>query len=148
MLDEEKVKLMAEIAIYEKKQRQELRRAGNFFKDDYIRGHMFKSFLIYNMGFLCLIGIIFMYQAEAILANMDLDGIDTTLIIWILGYLVGLLLYFLLIHRLYKKRYEKAARVLRLYIAKLKRLERRYEFQDKTKELAKGEQNHDEPAHV
>ena len=53
-----------------------------------------------------------------------------------------------MIHRLYKKRYEKAARVLRLYIAKLKRLERRYEFQDKTKELAKGEQNHDEPAHV
>lgn len=148
MLDEEKVKLMAEIAIYEKKQRQELRRAGNFFKDDYIRGHMFKSFLIYNMGFLCLIGIVFMYQAEAILANMTLDGIDTALIGWIVGYLAGLFVYLLLIHGLYKRRYEKAARVLRLYIAKLKRLERRYEFQDKTKELAKGEQNHDEPAHV
>ena len=148
MLDEEKVKLMAEIAVYEKKQHHELKLVGNYFKSDYVGGHMLKSVIAYTVGFGCVLGIVFIYQADAILQNLSFEGVDTTLILWGAMYVVGLLAYLLLVRKIYKKRYEKAARVTRLYIAKLKRLERRYEFQEKKKELSKGERNHDESAHI
>ena len=138
MLNEEKVKLMAEIALYEKKQREQLKRAGNYFKRDYVSSHLLKSFLIYTMGFLCIMGTAFLYQAEKILANLNLEEWDELLRPWVMAYLIGLFGYLFLVRRIYKIRYEKAARSMRLYIAKLKRLERRYEFQEKTKELTKG----------
>lgn len=148
MLDEERVKLMAEIAVYEKKQHRELKMAGNYFQSDYVGSHMLKSFVIYTMGFCCVLGILFVYRADTILENLSFDGWESSLFLCGGIYLAGLFSYLLLVKNLYKKRYEKAARAMRLYIAKLKRLERRYEFQEKKKELAKGEQKHGESAHL
>ncbi|MDO4324906.1 MAG: hypothetical protein Q4E24_02530 [bacterium] len=138
MLNEEKVKLMAEIALYEKQQHEQLKRAGNYFRQDYISSHLLKSFIIYTIGFVCIMGTAFLYQAEEILTNLNLEEWDELLKPWGIAYLIGLLGYLFFVHRTYKIRYNRAARVMRLYIAKLKRLERRYEFQEKSKELAKG----------
>lgn len=140
MLDEEKVKLMAEIAIYEKNQHQNLKRVGNYFKRDYIGGHLLKSFVIYQVGFLCVAGVGFLYHAEEVLSDLNLEMWAQILKNWGTVYAAGLLVYLFITRQLYKKRYEKAERAMRLYTAKLKRLERRYEFQARTEELMKGEQ--------
>ena len=44
----------------------------------------------------------------------------------------------------YRKRYEYARRGMKVYVAKLKRLEKRYEFQGRSKELTKEGVRHDD----
>ena len=54
-----------------------------------------------------------------------------------LFYGIGLLIYLAITFYISKKRYSYASRGLKMYVAKLKRLEKRYEFNNKTKELVK-----------
>ena len=48
----------------------------------------------------------------------------------------------------YRKRYEYARRGMKVYVAKLKRLEKRYEFQSRTKELTKEGGRYDDISRV
>ena len=47
------------------------------------------------------------------------------------AYLVGLAVYLLIAGVVYWRRYEYASRGMKVYVAKLKRLEKRYEMQGK-----------------
>lgn len=58
-------------------------------------------------------------------------------------YVIGLLVYLVITFRVYQKRYEYAKRGMKVYVAKLKRLEKRYEFQNRSKELTKEGGRHD-----
>ncbi|HIR44615.1 MAG TPA: hypothetical protein IAC92_04615, partial [Candidatus Ventrisoma faecale] len=49
----------------------------------------------------------------------------------------GLVLYLFVAYWVYYRRYEYASRKLKVYAARLKTLDKRYEFQDKTKRLAR-----------
>lgn len=52
-------------------------------------------------------------------------------------YLGGLVLYLMITAIVYWKRYEYSIAGMRVYVAKLKRLEKRYEYQNKVKEMSK-----------
>ena len=52
-------------------------------------------------------------------------------------YLAGLTVYLTVLFIVRFKRYNYAARGMKVYMARLKRLEKRYEFQNRTKELGK-----------
>ena len=53
-------------------------------------------------------------------------------------YLAGLILYLAITAAIASYRYQNASKGLREYAAKLRRLEKRYEFQSKTKEIKEG----------
>ena len=59
-------------------------------------------------------------------------------------YGAGLAVYLLITFLVYRKRYEYARRGMKVYVAKLKRLEKRYEFQSRSKELTKEGVRHDD----
>lgn len=143
MLSEEKIRLMTEIAMYEKSEEKQLSMTNRYFKADYIGIHMLRAFIYYNIGALVVIGVFAMYNAEILLAgDIFMDWIPLV-VRSAMFYGGGLLLYLLVTHRLYAGKYEHSKRIMKLYIAKLKRLNRRYEFQTKTKELSKGDIRHD-----
>lgn len=143
MLNEDKIKLMTGIAMFEKREGKKIFPANRYFRRDYISSRMFRSFLYYTVSFLLCIFLWMLYNIEDLLNALGVDRMITLGKRGILVYLAGLAVYLVITWLVYRKRYEYAKRGMKVYVAKLKRLEKRYEFQNKSKELTKEGSRHD-----
>ena len=130
MLNEDKIRLMTGIAMYDKKAEKDIFPVSRYFKSDFISSHMIRSFLTYTFAFLIFLAVWILYQIEDIFNSMDITVlISSAKYIGIL-YAAGLFLYSLVTYLVYAKRYETASKSLRVYQAKLRRLEKKYSSQD------------------
>lgn len=137
MLSEDKIRLMTGIAMFEKREGKHIFPVNRYFRSDYVSRHMFRSFFSYTVSYLLCAGVWCVYNMERILNAMDIDGfLDLGKRAGFL-YVAGLAVYLLITCLIYRKRYEYARRGMNVYVAKLKRLEKRYEFQNRTRELSK-----------
>ena len=138
MLNEEKIRLMTGIAMFEKKAEKESFPVNRYFKSDYVGSHMIRSFISYTITCILCFTLWLLYQFEDILNTMDIE----VLISWgrTIGiyYAAGLDIYLLITHRVYSRRYDAALKNMKIYQAKLRRLERRYEVQAASKESEEG----------
>lgn len=137
MLNEDKIKLMNEIAMFEKKGAKTIFPVNRYFRSDYISSRMLRSLFAYTVSYLLCVSIWFLYNLDQFLNALNLD----TLIGYgrqaVFIYLAGLVVYELITLCVCRRRYEYAKRGMKVYLAKLKRLEKRYEFQSRAKELTK-----------
>lgn len=139
MLNEEKIKLMNELAIFEKKEKGGIEYSRRFFKGDYIAKHMLQSFVGYTMCYVLLVLVSMLYSMEAILNTVnvfDVFGIFRGYIIW---YIAGLVIYEAITYTISRKKYDRANTSRKVYLAKLRRLQKRYELIDKSRELSREE---------
>lgn len=138
MLNEEKIRLMTGIAMFEKKAEKESFPVNRYFKSDYVGSHMIRFFISYTITCILCFTLWLLYQFEDILNTMDIE----VLISWgrTIGiyYAAGLVIYLLITHRVYSRRYDAALKNMKIYQAKLRRLERRYEVQAASKESEEG----------
>ena len=126
MLNEEKIRLMTGTAMYEKMANKDIFPVTRYFKSDYISSHMIRSLLAYTFTCVCLVGVWILYQIEDILNSMDISGLLESAKLIGIWYLGGLVVYGLLTYSVYARRYEKANKSLKIYQAKLRRLEKKY----------------------
>ncbi len=75
MLNEEKIRLMTDIAMFEKKNEKDMIPAGRYFKSDYISMWLLRSLLSYTAAFGLCLALWLLYQIEGIMSTMDLDAI-------------------------------------------------------------------------
>ena len=92
---------------------------------------MLRSFLGFSFCWVLGTALVVLYKAEDILSTLNLNEIVGYGRMYIGSYLVGLGVYLLITYWVYWKRYEYASRGMKVYVAKLKRLEKRYEMQGK-----------------
>lgn len=123
MVRENNVKIMTNLAIYEKnKGRWEIPMTG-FYKGDYVRLKALKSVLGATVSFLCGIGLVVAYQMEYLLANMmKLDYKQLGLKI-LAVYGIWVFAYWLVARVIYARRYEAARPNLIIYNHNLKKLQ-------------------------
>ncbi len=137
MLNEDKIKLMTSIAMFEKKEGKAIFPAQRYFASDYISSRMLRAFFSYTFCYgLCML-LWALYNMEKFLNTMNLDEVVESVRVTGILYVVGLVFYLIVAFVVYQRRYEYAKGDLKVYVAKLKRLEKRYEFQSRTKELTK-----------
>lgn len=148
MLNEEKVKLMTGIAMFEKKEGKKIFPIHRYFKSDYISRHLLTAFFGYTLCCLLIICLWILYRLEQLLTMMNVEQVFALGKRFALFYLLGLVVYLLITFLVYKRRYEYASKGLRVYVAKLKRLEKRYEYQTKVREMTKEGTRHDRTAGV
>lgn len=137
MLNEEKIKIMAGIALFEKQKGKRIAPANQFFKGDYISHHLFRSFFSYLICYLLGTAVWLLYSFEELMDIVSTDEILALAKRYTLFFVGGMIVYLLLSALVYTRRYNLASRENKVYLAKLKRLDKRYEFQTKSKELAK-----------
>lgn len=137
MLNEEKIKLMTSIAMFEQKEGKKIFPLSCYFRSDYISRHLLGAFFGYTLC--CLLGLILwvLYHLEMLLADVDMDVLLAFGKRFGMVYLAGLAFYLLVTAVVYWKRYEYSVSGMRVYVAKLRRLEKRYEYQARVKEMAK-----------
>ncbi len=126
MLNEKKIKIMTDLARYEKKENENNFKVINFYKSDYIRYHILKTFVGVTIAYLLIVGLVMLYQAEYLIANvviLDYKAMGTMIASI---YFVVLLLYEVITVILCALRYEKAQKHVIKYYKILEILRRFY----------------------
>lgn len=144
MLNEDKIRLMAGIAMFEKKEGKAIFPAGRYFRSDYISSRMLRSFFSYTLCYVLGVLVWVLYSMDRLLNAMNLDEVVGAAKTAAAFYAAGLLAYLIITYCVYRRRYEYARRGMKVYVAKLRRLEKRYEFQSRTKELTKEGSRYDD----
>lgn len=141
MLNEEKIRLMTGIAMYEKKAEKEIFPVTRYFKSDYVGSHMIRSFIAYTFVCLIVLAMWILYQIENILNAMDITVLLSSAKYIGILYVAGLFLYLFVTYMVYSKRYDTASKSLKVYQTKLRRLEKKYNAQSGQKENEEGRQS-------
>ena len=130
MINKEKIRLMTDLAIYEKRNERDVFKINNYYRSDYIMWHMLLAMVRYTLGFLALFGLYVFFRADPLFYNINLEGIGETL--KRLGYLyaAGLGAYLVITWFVCAARYKAARKGMLLYATKLKRLARKFRYQD------------------
>lgn len=110
MLDEKRIRIMTRLALSEEKHGKENFNIGKYYKSDYIRYSLLKTILAVTFGYVLILGMIALYHAEYLIANVA--RIDyRALGIYILGiYLLILVVYSGITVLISVVKYAKAAR--------------------------------------
>ncbi len=131
MLNEDRLKLMTSIGMFEKKEGKRIFPVYRYFRSDYIGKYLLRSFLGFSFCWVLGTALVVLYKAEDILGTLNFNEIAGYGKTYIGAYLAGLAVYLLITYWVYWRRYEYASRGMKVYVAKLKRLEKRYEMQGK-----------------
>ena len=73
MLNEEKVRYMAELAIFEKNKGKEMFSINRYFKGDYVSGQLFRSFFGYTFSYLLVLLLWVLYRLEDLLGSLSFE---------------------------------------------------------------------------
>ena len=126
MLNEEKVRDMTKLAIFEKNEGRKIFPINCYFKGDYVGGHMFRSFFGYTFCFLLVFSLRILYRLDEILGGISVEEI----LAWAKRagavYLLGLAVYLIITFWVCSVRYDRAARSQNRYASRLKHLVKKY----------------------
>lgn len=126
MLNNDKIRLMTKLAVYENKDGKEDIRLSKYFKTDYVRYQVIKSVICATIGYAIILGLIFMYKSEYFIKNaIVLDY--KTLGSYILGFYIMIVAVYGLASIVgYSIKYDRSRKKLGRYFKLLKRLSKIY----------------------
>ena len=126
MLDIDKVRLMTDLAVYEKKNSRTVFEINNYYRHDYIMGQLLGAFVRYLICMpLCFI-LYLIFHFVALFYNINVSGLTSVLTGLSRYFLAGLAIYMLIAFFIASARYKRSKRGMLLYATKLKRLGRKY----------------------
>lgn len=131
MLNEKKIRLMTELARYEKENGKEDLRLAGYYRSDYLGKGLLGNFFLSSIGYVLLLCMIAAYHAEYLLNNIHLMNLKLLAVCLIGGYVVTIVVYGVVRYIMLSLRYSKAKRALKLYDEKLAALEKIYEREEK-----------------
>lgn len=129
MLDNKKIRIMTKLALYEQKSNENINMS-KYFKSDYVRLQMIKSFISVTIGYLLLLFLISFFQAEFLLDQAgQLNYIRVGQ--YILGlYIIIITIYMATSFFVYSYKYDNSRKSLTKYYKLLQELNHIY--QDET----------------
>lgn len=126
MLNEERIRLMTRMAVYEKGEHKKNKKVIGFFKSDYVSMQMLKSVIASTAAFAILFALYILYDFEVFMKDiyqMDMfDFAKSVILIYVI--FLGVVLLFTYVVSLY--RYNRALQSTKIYYSNLKRLSRIY----------------------
>lgn len=128
MLNEDKIKLMTELALFEKNHASNMKTVSQYFKNDYISRSLIRGFVSYTLCSILLFGMWILFNVEVVLNSAGMDELKGLAFRGGILYLGGLFLYVVLTVVIYGERYDYAEKMKRIYLVKLKHLDKRYDM--------------------
>lgn len=126
MLNNDRIRLMTKLALYEGKEGKEDIRLSKYYKSDYVRYEMIKTIICATIGYAIILALILFYKSEEIIKNavtLDYKTIGTN----ILGYYVIVIaIYGFGSGIFYSYKYDRSRKKLGRYYKLLKRLNKLY----------------------
>ena len=131
MLNEEKVKVMNKLAMYEKGEGRKYLPVSKYYRSDYIGLALIKNFFLVTIGYVLLMAGTAAYFGDYLMENIHKMDLITLGIYVLLGYVAALLVYSLLTYIQYSVKYHRAKKSVKRYYEELTRLEKIYGREEK-----------------
>lgn len=133
MVNEERVRTLYKIAVYEQQEESRHRKAGKYYRSDYVGKEIIKSIFTGAIAYILLVALWAMSNWEEVLNQVNtLEIVDTLMFIVIL--FVGFLaIYLFATLVVYVYRYTESRKKLNRYKENLKVLNQMYEREEKLK---------------
>lgn len=133
MLDESRIKLMTQMASFEKNEGKKSMAIGTYFRGDYIGKEIIKSIVYGTIAFAIVFGMYIAYDFEILIQDiykMDLLEFGKAMAGYYFKFIIA---YAIVTYVVYALRYQSARRNLRSYYNNLKRLNSMYRKSDHDK---------------
>ncbi len=101
--------------------------------------HLLQSFLSFSLSYALILGVVLLYHLEHILNAVNVMIVLRFVLRCAVVYLVGLLVFEILTYIVFRLRYDRSAARRTEHLRCLKRLKKRYDTEERIKELAKEE---------
>lgn len=131
MLDERKVKLMTELALYEQTHGKEDFKISEYYRKDYVGMHMVFSFLWITVGYVCLCAVVVLAGIQKLIEDMSFGLLVTMAAAAAGGYFLILIIYLIITNRIYNKKHKRARQRVKKYNHNLTRLLKIYEKENR-----------------
>ena len=118
MVNEEKVKVMNRLAMYEHGEGRKYLPVSRYYRSDYIGLALIKNFFLVTIGYVLLLAGIAAYFSEYLMDNVNKINL--------VGYLGMLIVYSVLTYIQYSVKYHRAKKSVKEYYQDLTRLEKIY----------------------
>lgn len=146
MVQEDKVRLMAKAAIYEKKEQKGALSVCKYRRQDYIFVQMLKTAVCASVGAAVLALLWFFYQPESFLDELKLHTLVQVLIGIAAAAVFLVILLLVLSFFISRRHYDRCREKNRQYSQVLKRLYHLYEMEENAKKTAGGMKSDDRVA--
>lgn len=123
MVREENVKLMSQIAIYEKHDGKTEIPMYCFYKSDYVRLNALKAVVYASIVFILIAGLTVLYRLDDILKNIFKYDYKKLIIGILILYGIWIFVYWLIARIIYAKKYENGRSNIIIYNHNLKKLQ-------------------------
>jgi len=131
MLNENKVKMMTKMSIYEKNEGKTMLKTAKYFKGDYVSLGVLKTVLSVTLAFVIIVILFALCQADSLAENVnriDYASMGKS----IAGYYVAFIITFGIISGVvYSYKYESSRKEMKKFFLRLNKLERFYNSQKK-----------------
>ncbi|MBQ0146510.1 MAG: hypothetical protein KBS51_05290 [Lachnospiraceae bacterium] len=126
MVNEEKIRKMIDLARYERDEGKKNYIINSYFGFDYVERHMLGCFVAYTLCFLMVFGVIVIYRSDEIMGQTSIFMILEMFKPYFKYYVIGLLIYELIVLIVYVVRYSNGKKDIKMHNAELKRFDRRF----------------------
>ena len=131
MLNEEKIKIMNKLAMYEQGEGKKYLPVSRYYRSDYIGLALIKNFFLVTIGYCLVLAGIAAYFGEYLVDNihkMDLVAVGRNAVI---GYVIVLVVFSVATYIQYSVRYHKAKKSVKEYYQELTQLNKIYSREEK-----------------
>nr|WP_317449238.1 hypothetical protein [uncultured Sellimonas sp.] len=133
MVNEEKIKLMNKMALYEEKYGKEDLKIASYYKKDYISYQTIITVIWVTIGYAILFGVVVAAFMETFLDEATLLSVVLIILVAIVLYLILAVSYGLFASRFYQKKHIRAKGRVKHYVCMLTQLEKFYSKERKKK---------------
>lgn len=134
MLDEDRIRVMTKLAVFENTKGRRMQPANNYYKSDYMSYHMIWAGIAATIAFILGWALIIVYRMEYYLNNINKIQLSSMGILVVVIYLCYIFCFEMIAWFIYRKRYKQAQRYLQEYCNELKELEKIYNKEYRRKE--------------
>ena len=131
MINEEKVKIMTKIAMYEQGKGRKYLPVSKYYRSDYIGLALIKDFFLVTIGYIMAIAAVAVYFGEYLMENLHKMDLVSLGIYIIIGYVAALVGYSILTYIQYSVKYFKAKKSVKEYYTQLTELSKIYTREEK-----------------
>ena len=137
MLNEEKVKIMNKLAMYEQGEGKKYLPVSKYYRSDYIGLALIKNFFLVTIGYCLALGGLAAYFGDYLLDNVHKMNLVSLGIDIVVGYVVVLVAFSILTYIQYSVKYYRAKKSVKGYYEELTELSKVYGREEK-KSSARG----------
>ena len=131
MINEEKVKIMTKLAMYEQGKGRKYLPVSKYYRSDYIGLALIKNFFLVTIGYCLSVAAVAVYFGEYLLENIHKMNLIMLGVYIVIGYLIVLVAYSVLTYIQYSVQYYRAKKSVREYYSQLTELNKIYAREEK-----------------